>query len=202
MKALNFNLNMIYSVSGKIDVKKNAYVVVSLSGLGFKIFISLNTYKKLPEVGANITLLTHFHVRKDNMSLYGFLEESEFNFFEALLSVSGIGPKSALGVLSAAPIDKLAGAISKGEKELLQKSYGIGKKTAERIVMELKDKIVFDDKKGEEVVRLMESDFDVYEALMSLGYSTKQSKTAIEKIDPKLKGVDERLRDALNKIKG
>ncbi len=193
---------MIYSVSGKVTLKKNTYVVVSSGGIGFKVFISLNTYKKLPEAGENVTLLTHFHVREDDMSLYGFLEEKELNFFEALLSVSGIGPKSALGVLSVAPVDRLSGAVSRGETELLQKSYGIGKKTAERIVMELKDKITFDGKKGEEVVRLMESDSDVYEALTSLGYSGKQAKAAIDKVDQKLKGVDERLRDALNKIKG
>lgn len=193
---------MIYSVSGRIGTKKNTYTVVNSGGIGFKIFVSLNTYKALPEAGENVTLLTHFHVREDGMSLYGFLEEKELNFFEALLSVSGIGPKSALGVLSMAPVDRLAGAVSKGETELLRKSYGIGKKTAERIVMELKDKIAFGGKKGEEVVRLMESDSDVYEALTSLGYSTKQSKAAVEKINPKLKGVDERLRDALNKIKG
>jgi len=107
-----------------------------------------------------------------------------------------------MGILSVAPVDKLAGAISKGEVELLRKSYGIGKKTAERVVIELKDKISFDNEKGEEVVRLMESDSEVYEALISLGYSGKQSKMAIEKIDPKLKGIDERLRDALKKTKG
>ncbi len=193
---------MIYSVSGEITLKKNTYVVISSGGLGFKVFIPLNTYKRLPETGEKVTLLTHFHVREDDMSLYGFLEEKELSFFEALLSVSGIGPKSALGVLSVAPVDRLAGAVSKGETELLQKSYGIGKKTAERIVLELKDKITFDGKKGDEVVRLMESDSDVYEALTSLGYSGKQAKAAIDKIDRKFKGVDERLRDALNKIKG
>lgn len=193
---------MIYSVAGKITLKKNTYVVVNSGGLGFKVFISLNTYKNLPEAGASVVLLTHFRVREDGMSLYGFLEEKELNFFEALLSVSGVGPKSALGVLNAAPVDRLAGAISKGETELLQRSYGIGKRTAERIVVELKDKIVFDGTKGEEAVRLIESDSDVYEALTSLGYSGKQAKEAIDKIDQKLKGVDERLRDALNKIKG
>ena len=193
---------MIYSVSGEVVVKKNSYAVVSAGGLSFKIFISLNTYKKLPEVGQTTKLLTHLHLREDDISLYGFLEEKEMELFGSLISVSGIGPKTALNILSAAPVDRLAGAISKGETDLIQKSYGIGKKTAERIVMELRDKINVSDDKGEEVVRLMESDSDVYDALMSLGYAARQVKDVIGKIDPKLKSVDDRLRDALKKMKG
>ncbi|OIO49868.1 MAG: Holliday junction DNA helicase RuvA [Parcubacteria group bacterium CG1_02_42_13] len=193
---------MIYSVSGKLKLKNNAYAVVAVGGLSFKVSISLNTYKKLPEVNEEVTLMTHFHVREDDMNLYGFLEERELNLFESLISVSGIGPKTALNILSAAPVDRLSGAIAKGETDLIQKSYGIGKKTAERIVMELKDKIFVGDGKGEEVVRLMESDSDVYDALISLGYAGRQVKEAISKIDPKLKSVDDRLRDALKKMKG
>ncbi|OGY58191.1 MAG: Holliday junction DNA helicase RuvA [Candidatus Colwellbacteria bacterium RIFCSPHIGHO2_02_FULL_43_15] len=193
---------MIYSVSGKLQLKKNGYAVIRTGGLGYKVFISLNTYKNLPEIGEDVTLMTHFHVREDDMSLYGFLEERELNLFELLLSVSGIGPKTALNILSAAPVDRLSGAIAKGETDLIQKSYGIGKKTAERIVMELKEKVFVIDGKGEEVVRLMESDSDVYDALMSLGYASRQVKEGISKIDPKLKSVDDRLRDALKKMKG
>src|SRR3989344_672325 len=193
---------MIYSVSGKLQLKKNGYAVIRTGGLGYKVFISLNTYKNLPEIGEDVTLTTHFHVREDDMSLYGFLEERELNLFELLLSVSGIGPKTALNILSAAPVDRLSGAIAKGETDLIQKSYGIGKKTAERIVMELKDKVFVGDGKGEDMVRLIESDSDVYDALMSLGYAARQVKEVIGKIDPKLKNVDDRLRDALNKIKG
>lgn len=176
--------------------------MVEAGGIGFKVFTSTTSLKNTPEVGSPVSLLTYMHVREDDMSLYGFLEEKELGLFKALISVSGVGPKIALGILSAAPVERLAAAISKGETELLQKSYGIGRKTAERIVIELKDKIAFDKERGEEVVRLMESDADVYEALLSLGYSARQVKAAIAKIDPKSKGVDDRLRDALHKIKG
>jgi len=195
-------IRMIYSVSGRIKLKKNSFVVVEAGGIGFKIFTSAASFKKTPEVGSPVNLFTYMHVREDGMSLYGFLEEKELSLFEALISVSGIGPKIALGILGMAPVERLTAAISKGETELLQKSYSIGRKTAERIVIELKDKIVLDEESGEEVVRLMESDADVYEALLSLGYSRSQVQTAISKINPKLKGVDGRLRDALNKIKG
>ncbi|MEK7195898.1 MAG: Holliday junction branch migration protein RuvA, partial [Patescibacteria group bacterium] len=136
------------------------------------------------------------------MSLYGFLEEKELKLFEALVSISGVGPKTALGILSLAPVDNLVAAIARGESDLLQRSAGIGRKTAARVVMELKDKVFVEIGTGEETVRLMESDEDVYEALLSLGYSAKQAKAAMDKIDPKLKGVDERLREALQKLRG
>lgn len=194
-------MSMIHSIRGKIQEKKTGYVVVDIHGFGLKVLVSSWTYDKLPEAGVEASFFTHFHVKEDSMSLYGFFEEKELRLFEALISISGIGPKSALSVLSLAPVEHLAAAIARGEKEILQKSYGIGKRTAERIVVELKDKIKVDEKEGEGIMRLMESDSDVYEALISLGYSSRQAKNTIAKVDPNLKGVDARLRDALNKIK-
>lgn len=193
---------MIYFVSGKLESKRVNYVVVEAYGIGYKIFVPIPTIKKLPALGQEIKLLTYFHVREDVMSLYGFLEEKELNFFKALVSISGVGPKTALGILSVAPTDNLVAAIARGESDLLQRSSGIGRKTAARVVMELKDKVFVESGTGEETVRLMESDEDVYEALLSLGYSAKQVKVAMEKIDPKLKGVDARLKEALQKMKG
>src|SRR3989344_884391 len=195
-------MNMIYFVSGKLESKKVNYVVVEAGGIGYKIFVPVSTIKKLPALGGEVKLLTHFHVREDIMSLYGFLEEKELNFFEALVSISGVGPKTALGILSLAPVDNLVAAIARGESDLLQRSSGIGRKTAARVVMELKDKVFVEGGTGEETVRLMESDEDVYEALLSLGYSAKQAKAGMDKIDPKLKGVDARLKEALQKMKG
>ncbi|HZX01041.1 MAG TPA: Holliday junction branch migration protein RuvA [Candidatus Paceibacterota bacterium] len=193
---------MIYFVSGKLESKKVNYVVVEAGGIGYKIFVPIPAIKKLPGLGEEVKLLTYFHVREDVMSLYGFLEEKELNFFKALVSISGVGPKTALGILSVAPVDNLVAAIARGESDLLQRSSGIGRKTAARVVMELKDKVFVEGGTGEETVRLMESDEDVYEALLSLGYSAKQAKAGMDKIDPKLKGVDARLKEALQKMKG
>jgi len=195
-------MNMIYFVSGKLESKKVNYVVVEAGGIGYKIFVPIPAIKKLPGLGEEVKLLTYFHVREDVMSLYGFLEEKELNFFKALVSISGVGPKTALGILSVAPVDNLVAAIARGESDLLQRSSGIGRKTAARVVMELKDKVFVEGGTGEETVRLMESDEDVYEALLSLGYSAKQAKAGMDKIDPKLKGVDARLKEALQKMKG
>ncbi len=195
-------MNMIYFVSGKLESKKVNYVVVEAGGIGYKIFVPIPAIKKLPGLGEEVKLLTYFHVREDVMSLYGFLEEKELNFFKALVSISGVGPKTALGILSVAPVDNLVAAIARGESDLLQRSSGIGRKTAARVVMELKDKVFVEGGTGEETVRLMESDEDVYEALLSLGYSAKQAKAGMDKIDPKLKGADARLKEALQKMKG
>jgi Holliday junction DNA helicase RuvA len=195
-------VEMIYFVSGKLEGKKANYVVVEANGIGYKIFVPMPIIKKLPELGREIKLLTYFYVREDIMSLYGFLEEKELNFFKALVSISGVGPKTALGILSVAQVDNLVAAISRGESDLLQRSSGIGRKTAARIVVELKDKVFIEGGTGEEIVKLMESDEDVYEALLSLGYSAKQAKIAMEKVDPKLNGVDARLKEALQKMKG
>ncbi len=193
---------MIYFVSGKLESKNVNYVVVEAHGIGYKIFVPMPAIKKLPGLGEEIKLLTYFYVREDTMSLYGFLEEKELNFFKALVSISGVGPKTALGILSVAPVDNLVAAITRGESDLLQRSSGIGKKMAARVVVELRDKVFVDSGTGEETVRLMESDEDVYEALLSLGYSAKQAKAGMEKIDPKIKGVDARLKEALQKMKG
>ncbi len=193
---------MIYFVSGRLESKKANYVVVETNGIGYKIFVPMPIIKKLPDLGREIKLLTYFYVREDTMSLYGFLEEKELNFFKALVSISGVGPKTALGILSVAQVDNLVAAISRGESDLLQRSSGIGRKTAARIVVELKDKVFIEGGTGEEIVKLMESDEDVYEALLSLGYSAKQAKIAMEKVDPKLEGVDARLKEALQKMKG
>ncbi len=195
-------VRMIYFVSGRLESKKANYVVVETNGIGYKIFVPMPIIKKLPDLGREVKLLTYFYVREDTMSLYGFLEEKELNFFKALVSISGVGPKTALGILSVAQVDNLVAAISRGESDLLQRSSGIGRKTAARIVVELKDKVFVEGGTGEEIVKLMESDEDVYEALLSLGYSAKQAKIAMEKVNPKLKGVDARLKEALQKMKG
>jgi len=127
------------------------------------------------------------------------LEERDLDFFEFLVSVSGIGPKSAMGILSVGSIDRLSTAIANGETELLQKSSGVGRKTADRIILELRDKVK--SYGGKEAVKMMESDNDIYEAMASLGYTVKQIKDVIGEIDPDLKNVSDRLRDALKKIK-
>ena len=191
---------MLKSVKGVLKEKGNNYIVLLAGPFGLKVGVPRTVCDSLPKVGTDVELQTYLHVREDGSNLYGFLTDEELNFFETLLSVSGIGPKIAMAVMSVAPINKLSAAISQGDADLLQKSFGIGKKTAERIVVELKDKISVDA--GGEIVKAMGGDNDVLEALTSLGYTRAQAKSALAKVGDNVKETKDRLREALKIIKG
>lgn len=194
---------MIHNLSGKITSKRDTFIVIDVQGVGYKIFTSANTISKVGSVGSDANILTHLHVREDELALFGFLDSDELDLFESLISVSGIGPKSAMNIMSIASPERISAAISGGEIELLQKVSGIGRKMAERIILELKDKM----KSGaggaatQETLRVMESDSDVYEALTSMGYSAKTAKDAISKIGKDAEGTSARLKAALRIIK-
>ncbi|KKU11743.1 MAG: Holliday junction ATP-dependent DNA helicase RuvA [Parcubacteria group bacterium GW2011_GWB1_45_7] len=194
-----YNRDMIHSLSGELTQKMGKFLFVGIGGVEFKVMVPATSESKLPKLGDKIVVYTFLHIREGGADLYGFLTEKELSFFELLISVSGIGPKSAVSILSVAPVDQLMAAVSRGEAEILQKSSGVGKKTSERIVLELKDKITAD---GDEVsVKVMESDNDVYDALINLGYSRRDARNVLDKIDTALTDTGDRLRDALKKIK-
>ena len=190
---------MIYSLSGELIQRKGNFVFIGLGGMTFKVMTPATSEGRLPKIGETVIFYTFLHIREGGADLYGFLNEVELSFFESLISVSGIGPKSAVSILSVAPVEQLMAAVSKGEAELLQKSSGVGKKTAQRIVLELKDKVVADG--DERTVEIMQTDSDVYEALVNLGYSRRAAKDVLNEIDKSLEGTGDRLRDALKKIK-
>lgn len=186
---------MIASIEGKILDKGARFAVVDVGGVGYKIFLMAGTLAKA-KVGETTKFWTHFHVREDLMDLYGFAEKEELEFFVNLISVSGIGPKSALGILSLAPVSTLSRAISKGDTSYLTKVSGIGRKTAEKIVLELKDKFVGSiEIPGTET----EHDSDILDALLSLGYTQKEAREMVQKIPQNIKGREARLKEALKK---
>lgn len=170
---------------------------MDVGGVGYKVFISQAVGKGL-SAGSEAKLWTHLHVREDAMELYGFLYQAELEFFEMLISISGIGPKSALGVLAVAPIDTIKRAISSGDTSYLTKVSGIGRKTAEKIVLELKDKMGFGKVSfaGEE----LKDDADILDALVSMGYSQKDARERIRQIPHNIKGRDKRLKEALRSV--
>ncbi|MDD5032910.1 MAG: Holliday junction branch migration protein RuvA [Candidatus Pacebacteria bacterium] len=189
---------MIARIEGEVVFKAQRFVVLETAGVGYKIFISMETLSGIPATGEKFILWIHTHVREDDISLYGFLNYSELEFFEQLIQISGIGPKSALAVLSVAPLDVLKKAIGSGEISYLTKVSGIGKKLAEKIILELKDKLSASGvliKDGS----FVEGEYAV-EALKSLGYSLRESREAVMKVGQDIKGTENIVREALRNI--
>lgn len=190
---------MIYSLSGKLVEKKDNFFVVDLNGLAFKVGSAFNIVKSLPEIGQEVKIFTYLHVRENALELYGFLNSDQLRFFEMLIGISGIGPKSALGIMGVEKLEKLKAAISEGRSELLTKASGIGKKTAERVILELRGKL--SQQGAGNIVGLMETDQDIVEALANLGYTKSQAKEALAKVDPKIVKMEDRIKEALKLLK-
>ena len=186
---------MLYSVSGKLALKSDRFAVIEAGGLGLKISMSVRTLAALPAVGGEVKVFTYLHMREDGLELYGFLSEKDLVFFEMLISVSGVGPRSALAILDVAKLDELAAAIKEGRPDLLTRASGIGRKTAERIIVELRTKV--QSAKSGLVVEKMEDDADIVEALTNLGYRREEARAALAKVDQKIRGTEERLKAAL-----
>jgi len=182
---------MIGSIKGKIILKNEKFLIVETGGVGYKISISPDTLSKLTKTDEIISFWIHTHVREDALDLYGFLDYRELEFFEMLINVSGIGPKSALIILSIASIETLKKAIATGDISYLTKISGIGKKTAEKIIIELRDKI------GEEKSDIsLKGELDALEALKSLGYSQNEAREALKKVSADA-DINGKIREAL-----
>jgi Holliday junction DNA helicase RuvA len=186
---------MIYSIFGKLALKDGSFVVVETGGVGMKLFASKQTVEALPPIGSEVKFFCHLHVREDALDLFGFRSPEELEFFEMLISVSGVGPKSALSILDIAQLDELSAAIKEGRPDLLTRAAGIGRKTAERVIIELRTKV--QSSKSGAVVEKMQTDSDLVEALMSLGYHRDQARAALAKVNETVIGTEDRLRAAL-----
>jgi len=184
---------MIGFIEGKIESSVDRWVIVDVSGVGYKIYISANTFKKLPKSGEKVKLFTHLHVREDILDLYGFLDKKELEFFELLISISGIGPKGALNILGVASIETLKKAIANEESSILTKVSGIGKKTAEKIILELKTKVSGGELLGDKA----SADGEAIDALIGLGYKLHEAREVLKKIPDDFKDVADKVREAL-----
>ncbi len=188
---------MIGSISGDVKVLRTGYAIISAGGVGYKVAATRSALASL-SIGSQAALWTHLIVREDVLDLYGFHTEEEMRFFEMLLSVSGIGPKSALAVLDIATIETLRSAISSGNSGYLTNVSGIGKKTAEKIIIELRDKVGVSAAGTDASLK---GDEDALEALRALGYSAAEARDTLRKVPSDITGGTERLREAL-KIMG
>ncbi|MFH1427557.1 MAG: Holliday junction branch migration protein RuvA [Patescibacteria group bacterium] len=191
---------MISYLRGKILNKDNGYIILAVNDIGYKIFINPVIYAGL-DIGQLLELYTHQHVREDSLDLYGFKNMTELEMFELLLSISGIGPKSALGVLAIADVNQVKESITRGDPSLLTKVSGIGRKTAERVVLELREKITRlvggASIKSDSGVMASGDEID---ALIALGYSMQQAREALSQVDSKIKDSGERIKEALRKL--
>ncbi len=172
--------SMIAHLRGKLLVKHPNQAIVETAGVGYDVTISVSTFSDLPDTGSEVALHIHTHVREDLIALYGFLRPAEKQFFEKLISVSGIGPKLAITILSGMPADEMAEAIRGNDIARLTRIPGIGKKTAERIVLELRDKLPPPAAGQQPVARTLSAvEEDVLSALLNLGYQRSAAEKAL-----------------------
>lgn len=195
---------MIGSLRGKLIEKRPNVVLIDVAGVGYEVIIPLSTFSSLGPLHSESTLLIHTHVREDQLALYGFFTAREKQCFELLISASGVGPSLALKILSGMSLEELIPAVRKGDLAQLVRIPGVGRKTAERIVLELRDKLAVVDvpQTGKPATRShLES--DVASALVNLGYDTRSVDNAIEKAGIKATSdFEEVLRAALQILGG
>lgn len=191
---------MISVVEGRIEFRGEKFVVLNVGGVGYKVFVGPGTLEKLPQKGGDVKLWTHLYVREDALELYGFLTFAELEFFETLIHVPGIGPKGGLGILGIAPLDTLKKAIAAGDTSYLTRVSGIGRKTAEKIVLELKEKMAGCGITVE--APELKEEADALEALVSLGYSQKEAREALGKVPQEITSAEKRVKEALKRLGG
>jgi holliday junction DNA helicase RuvA len=199
---------MIALLTGRLAFKAPSHLALDVQGVGYEVFIPLSTYYNLPNVQDSLTLSIHTHVREDAIQLFGFSTPQEKDAFVLLLSVSGIGPKSALGILSALPVSDLVSAIQSGDVEKLETVPGIGKKSAGRLVLELKDKLIKLHPalvpSDAQLLKGRDVEFDdALSALTNLGYRTSDAKEALKAVQQVRPGpltLQELIRESLKKL--
>jgi Holliday junction DNA helicase RuvA len=188
-----YYLHMIaYIEEGMIIHKTEKFIIIKKKGIGYKVYVMAN-FLNVCKLEDEVSLWIYTAVRENAIDLYGFSTIDEMSFFELLLDVSGIGPKSALSILGVASIEILKKAIATGDTSYLNKVSGIGKKTAEKIVIELRDKLVAhrDDATS------LRDEGDVIEALKTLGYSQPEAREALKKIPAEIEKTNDRIKEAL-----
>jgi Holliday junction DNA helicase RuvA len=175
---------MIAHLRGKLLARRPNQAIVETGGVGYDVAISVPTFSELPPAGNEVSLYIHTHVREDQIALYGFLRAEEKELFEKLITVSGIGPKLAITILSGMPADEMTGAIRGNDVARLTKIPGIGRKTAERMILELRDKMPPPGaEKVPAVTTLSTAQEDVLSALTNLGYQRTAAEKALASIE-------------------
>ena len=196
---------MIYSLSGKLILKEPGAIVVECGGVGFRCAASVFTVQQLPQLGEQVTVFTHLAVREDAMDLFAFGDQEELLCFKRLISVSGVGPKVALAILSDIPPAKFNLYVVSSDVKAITKANGVGPKLAQRIVLELKDKVELDGASAADLPAGVGAPAsggvqgEAISALVALGYTQAEAATAVARLDPSL-SVEDMIRGALRQM--
>jgi len=191
---------MIAKLEGQIIYKNEKFVIIDVNNVGYKVYIRSDNIS-IYNLKETTTLWIYTAVRENSIDLYGFKTMEELSFFELLLNVSGIGPKSALSILNLAPIDILKRAIATGDTTYLNKVSGIGKKTAEKIIIELRDKLK-NYKDNSTITSSLRDENDILEALKSLGYNQNEARNALSQVADTTIGTNKRIKEVLQILGG
>jgi len=184
---------MISYLQGKIILKKDKFVILEVAGVGYKVFLNRQNLSRLPEIGENLKVFTFQNVKEEALDLYGFFTYDELEFFETLMDIRGVGPKSALDISALGSLDKIKDRILKQDEKIFEGIPGIGSKKAMTIILELTGKIkMLGQKKG--------SVDEAEGALMQLGFSKQQAKDALSRIPGSIKAPEERIKLALKNL--
>jgi Holliday junction DNA helicase RuvA len=194
-------MGMFYYIVGKVSNKNDGFFVLDTNGIGFKIFSNKRTILNLKE-NELVKVFTHLNVKEDALTIYGFLEEGELRFFELLISVSGVGPKTALSILDLDSFYNIMAAVFSKRHEILSEASGVGRKMAERIILELENKINPNEVKGLE--NETKTNLDIKEALLGLGYNKRDIEVAMEKLAKRKSNLsmEEKIKEALKFLSG
>jgi|SRR3989339_47142 len=190
---------MISSLEGKITLRAEKYIILEVNSIGYKVWCGEKTLSKLPQIGGSVKLFTFLSVKETAWDLFGFMTVAEIELFELLISISGIGPKTAAGILSGASVDDLQEAIILGDETILARVSGIGKKVAQKIVIELKSKIKKLSKAAGDKFSMID-EIEIIDALVTLGYRISEAREAIKQVPLEIKGVENRVREALKRL--
>lgn len=187
---------MIHFLEGKIELKGEKFLILNSNGVGFQVFCSPNTLKKIPAAGENTRVFTRLHLKEDSAELYGFLSERELELFQILNEVSGIGPKAALLIASVGTIEQFKQAIQTGDSKFFEGIKGIGQKKVQKIILELTGKLKEWDRK------IVEQKDEALEALIKLGFTAQKAKQALSQVPAEIRDTENRIKEALKFLGG
>jgi len=190
---------MISFLEGKILLKSEKYAIVETGRIGFKVWCSEKTLSKIPQLAGSVKLFTYLSVKETGWDLFGFLTFDELELFELLISIPGIGPKTASNILSVASVEDLQEAIVLGDETILSRVSGIGKKVAQKIVIELKSKVKRLAKGGGDKFKVAD-EIEIIDALVVLGYKVYEAREALRQVPAETKGVENRVKEALKRL--